>query len=87
MSYVDPNFATLDDSVLLLTMVVVGGVGNLRGPILGAVLLVLIPEALRTVGVESTAAASLRLMVFGAILVVLMFLRPSGLAGDYALDR
>ncbi|HEV7590902.1 MAG TPA: branched-chain amino acid ABC transporter permease [Longimicrobium sp.] len=87
MSYVDPNLATLDEAVLLVAMVVVGGAGNLRGPIVGSFLLVLIPEALRTVGVTSATAASLRLVAFGALLILFMFLRPSGLAGDYALDR
>jgi branched-chain amino acid transport system permease protein len=47
MSYIDPTSFTLDESVFILCVVVIGGAGNLRGPIVGALVLVLLPKALR----------------------------------------
>ena len=47
MTYIDPSVATLDHSILMLSMVIVGGTGNFVGPLVGAFALVLVPEALR----------------------------------------
>jgi branched-chain amino acid transport system permease protein len=73
-------------SILLLAMVVVGGSGNLVGPLVGAAVLLAIPEALRLLHVESSAAADIRLMAYGLLLIAMMHFRPQGLAGDYRLD-
>jgi len=45
--YLDPSSASLDEGILMLSMVIVGGLGNFRGPIIGAAVLILLPEALR----------------------------------------
>lgn len=84
--YVDPLSFTLGDSILLITMVVLGGSGNLVGPSLGAVLVVVLPEALRFLAVPEAVAANLRQVIFGALLIVLMRFRPRGLAGEYTFD-
>lgn len=47
VSYIDPSSAALDQSILMLCIVVVGGAGNFRGPLVGALLLLAIPELLR----------------------------------------
>jgi branched-chain amino acid transport system permease protein len=86
VSYVDPGAASLDENILIICMVMVGGVGNLRGPILGAVLLILLPELLRFVSLPDALAANLRLMTYGLALTLLMHFRPQGLAGDYRLE-
>ena len=86
VSYIDPSTASLDESVLMTCMVLVGGVGNFRGPLVGALLLVLIPELLRFALIPDTIAANLRLILYGVLLVVMMHLRPQGIAGDYRVD-
>jgi len=59
-------------SVTILAMVVVGGMGGIAGPIVGAGLLVFLPEVSRTVG-------DARFLVYGLILVIVMLIRPQGL--------
>jgi len=71
---------------LMACMVLVGGVGNFRGPLVGAFLLVLIPELLRFAMIPDAIAANLRLILYGVLLVVMMHLRPQGIAGDYRVD-
>jgi branched-chain amino acid transport system permease protein len=81
VNYVDPSVASLDESMLVLCMVLVGGVGNFRGPLVGAALLIAIPELLRFAAIPDALAANLRLMIYGVLLVVMMRWRPQGLAG------
>jgi branched-chain amino acid transport system permease protein len=59
-------------SVTILAMVVLGGMGSFAGPIVGAALVIFLPERFRSLG-------DARLMVFGLVLVVVMILRPQGL--------
>jgi len=81
--YLDPSSASLDESILMLSMVIVGGVGNFRGPIVGAALLVGLPELLRFLALPDAQAANLRLLIYGLLLVLLMHFRPQGVAGRY----
>jgi len=86
VGYIDPSAASLDESVLFICMVIVGGVGNFRGPLVGALILLAIPEALRFLAIPDAIAANLRLMAYGVLLVVMMHFRPQGLAGDYRIE-
>lgn len=85
-TYIDPTSFSLDESILMLSMVVVGGTGNLKGPLLGALLLVAIPEVLRFAAFPDAVAASLRLLAYGLLLILLMRFRPQGLAGRYRFE-
>lgn len=85
VGYLDPSSASLDESILMLSMVLVGGAGNLRGPIVGALVLVALPEMLRFVSLPDSIAANLRLAIYGMMLVLMMHFRPQGLCGVYRL--
>jgi branched-chain amino acid transport system permease protein len=85
-SYIDPTSFGIDESILMLSMVIVGGTGNLRGPLLGALILIAIPELLRYLALPDVLAPNLRLLLYGLLLVVLMRLRPQGLAGRYRFE-
>lgn len=85
IGYLDPSSGSLDESILMLCMVLVGGVGNFRGPLIGAFVLLLIPEALRYVHMSDAIAANMRLLIYGLLIVVMMHVRPQGLAGEYRL--
>jgi len=76
------------ESIMILAMVVLGGMGHIPGVILGALLLAILPEALRYAVVPVQQAVfgkvvidpeSLRMLVFGLALVLVMRLRPAGL--------
>jgi branched-chain amino acid transport system permease protein len=85
--FVSPESFTIIESIMILCMVVLGGMGHIPGVILGTVLLVALPEALRYLGALQQAVfgrvladpADLRLLVFGLALILVMLLRPSGL--------
>jgi branched-chain amino acid transport system permease protein len=84
--YLDPSSASLDEGILMLSMVIVGGLGNFRGPLVGAATLIALPELLRLLQLPDSAAAALRLAVYGLLLVALMHWRPKGLAGTYRIE-
>ena len=82
VTYIDPSSFTFVESVYILSLVVVGGAGNTRGPILGAVVLVVLPELLRFVALPSTYASNVRQIIYGLMLVIFILARPKGLAGE-----
>jgi len=85
-TYIDPTLYTVDEAILVLAMVLVGGSGNLVGPALGAALVIGLQEGLRALDVSTADAANLRVAVFGLALILLMRLRPQGIAGVYRLE-
>lgn len=82
VSYIDPTSFTLDESIFIVTALFIGGIGNVRGPVLGAVFVVVLPELLRFLGLPDAVAANLRQIIYGVALVVVMFVRPQGLLGE-----
>jgi len=83
--YVDPSSFTIHDSIFMLAIVIIGGTGSTRGAVLGAVVLVGFPEALRFVGMSSSVAANVRQLLYGVLLVGCMLWRPQGLLGKYPM--
>ena len=84
---IDPTSFTIDESIFILTALFIGGAGSrIRGPLAGALLMVVLPELLRFVGLPQGAAANLRQMIYGLLLIVLVFIRPQGLLGDSKLS-
>jgi branched-chain amino acid transport system permease protein len=83
VTFIDPSSFTLTESLMILLMVVFGGMGSLPGSLVGAASLVILPEALRFLGIPSSIAAPLRQMIYGLLLVGLMLKRPQGILGDY----
>jgi branched-chain amino acid transport system permease protein len=81
-AYIDPASFGLPESILLVTALLVGGRGVVLGPLAGTAVLVLVPEALRFVGLDVNHAAAIRSAMLGALLVCLVFLRPRGLARE-----
>ena len=85
--FISPESFTLLDSIMILCMVVLGGMGNVAGVVLGAVLLTALPEALRHAaplqqswfGTVYVDPSDLRMLLFGLALVLMMLFRPAGL--------
>ena len=86
--FISPESFTLTESVMILAMVVLGGMGNIWGVIIGALLLSFVPEILRyTVepaqrwifGRQIIEAEVLRMLLFGFAMVAMMLFRPAGL--------
>jgi branched-chain amino acid transport system permease protein len=85
--FVSPESFNLFESVIILCMVVLGGMGNIAGVILGAILITAFPEAMRYSGVAQeylfgrllVDPAELRMLLFGLALILIMIFRPAGL--------
>ncbi len=71
-SYINPMSFTIWESITILCVVVIGGMGSAIGVIAGALVLILLPEYLR-------AVAEYRMLVFGALQVIVMVFKPEGL--------
>jgi branched-chain amino acid transport system permease protein len=81
ITFIDPTSFDIHVSVLILTMLVVGGARTLAGSIIGPLILMALPQALAYVDVPSTIAGPLRQLLYGALLVAFMLFRPQGIAG------
>lgn len=74
-SFVNPASFTFYESAMILSIVVLGGMGSIRGVILATLILILLPEYMRFL-------KEYRILFFGAIMVVMMVFRPQGLISD-----
>ena len=73
-SYINHETFNIQLSILAITVVILGGLGNVLGAVLGALLLIGLPELLRP-------AAEYRMLIYGVVLLVLIRYRPQGLLG------
>jgi branched-chain amino acid transport system permease protein len=87
-AFISPESFTLVESIMVVSMVVLGGMGNIWGVILGAVLLSFTPEILRwtvepvqeaVFGRQLVEPEVIRMLLFGLALVLVMLFRPAGL--------
>jgi branched-chain amino acid transport system permease protein len=87
ITYIDPTSFTTTESILVISMVIIGGVANLRGPLFGAAFLIAVPEILRFIGTPSTVGAEVRQVALGALIVLVIVFRPQGLFGSRVFGR
>jgi len=83
ISFIDPFCFTVHDSIFILAVVIIGGTGNIAGSMVGAFVLITLPEILKFLQVSETVAGPLRQMIYGALLVLFMRFRPQGLLPEY----
>ena len=83
ISFIDPTSFTVMESIFIISIVIIGGAGSLWGPVIGAVVLVTLPEILRFIGLPSSVAANIRQILYGGLLVAFMMWRPQGLVGKF----
>ena len=70
--YVSPDSFTGNDSSIILWTVIIGGLGTLAGPVIGAIVMTILPEVLRGIG-------NMRMVIYGIILLIVIIKYPSGL--------
>ena len=75
VSFIDPTSFTIHESIFILSIIIIGGMGNLWGSLAAAAFMILVPEALRFVGLPSGIAANVRQMLYGAALVGVIWLQ------------
>ncbi|NOQ46377.1 MAG: branched-chain amino acid ABC transporter permease [Desulfobulbaceae bacterium] len=74
-TFVNPASFTFLESAIILCIVVLGGMGSIIGVIIGALILILLPEYLR-------AFSDYRMLIFGAVLVTMMVFKPQGIISN-----
>ena len=74
-TFINPASFTIWESIIILCIVVLGGMGSILGVICGAMILILLPEYLR-------AFSEYRMLLFGAILVIMMVFKPEGIISN-----
>jgi branched-chain amino acid transport system ATP-binding protein len=72
--FVTPSTFSFSQSILFVLVVIIGGAGSVAGPLVGAAIVVLLPEAL-------SGLAEYRLLFFGALLLAVLWLAPEGVVG------
>jgi branched-chain amino acid transport system permease protein len=77
LMFINPESFPFSQSILFVLAVIVGGSGTLFGPVLGALLIVLVPELL-------SDFAEYRLLIFSVLLLVVLWIAPNGLLGALA---
>ncbi len=76
--YISPDTFIYNDSINILTMVLIGGSGTVIGPVIGAIVLTVLPELLRSL-------VEYRMLIYGLLVVIMMQIRPEGLLGKVNL--
>lgn len=88
MSFINVESFTLEMSILLMAMVIIGGTGTLFGPIVGAALLMSLPAALTYLPFLPPAElGTIQQIIYGLAMMLLMMFRPGGLVGGRSKEK
>lgn len=86
VQFIDPSSFYLYEIVLVVTAVVIGGLGSLEGSLLGVIIYFAIPEALRYLNLSPEVLGAVRQIIFSALLLIIILVRPKGIMGKVSLD-
>ncbi len=87
VSYIDPTSFTVDESIFILSIVIIGRMRNLWGSVIAAAFLVILPELLRFIGMPSSIAANMRQIIYGLALVAIMFRYSNGFSENLKQNK
>lgn len=85
IAFIDPSTFQIHESIFLFTIIIIGGLASSLGSIVGALVLLSLPEVLRFVGLPYETAAQLQQIIYGLSLILIMVYRPRGLFGKYRM--
>lgn len=84
VTFIDPYTFGLAESTLIVAIVVLGGMGSIRGALTGVLFVAIVDEGLRFVGFAPDVIGPARQMIYAILLIVLMLYRPQGIFGEYS---
>jgi ABC-type branched-subunit amino acid transport system permease subunit/ABC-type branched-subunit amino acid transport system ATPase component len=87
LNYVGAESFGIEETIYMLAMVILGGTGNLWGSLIGAAVLVVLPELLKFVTLPTEIADKSHLIIYGVLLIAILRLRPQGLLGERSTMR
>ena len=85
IAFIDPSTFQVKESIFLFTIIIIGGLASGVGSIVGALILLSLPEILRFVGLPYEIAAQLQQIIYGLALILMMVYRPRGFFGKYRM--
>ena len=85
ITFIDPSIFGINDLILLLSMLIVGGLASVKGSAIGTIIIFLIPEPLRFIGFPSAILGPMREIIFALILLIILIYRPKGIFGKVDL--
>jgi branched-chain amino acid transport system permease protein len=83
IGFVSPQSFTIEETIFILAMVILGGTGNFFGSLVGAAILVFLPELLKFIALPATTADLIRNIIYGLILILMLRFRPEGLFPEH----
>lgn len=86
IGFIDPSSFYLGDLVIVVSAVILGGVGSLSGSVVGVAIYFLIPEALRFVDLPAETVGAVRQILFTTLLLLIILVRPKGILGKIQLE-
>ncbi len=86
ITFIDPSSFTLLQLIPILIIVIVGGLASLRGTIIATIVLILLPEVLRFIGIPSTILGPMRQIIYALILLLILIYKPKGFYGKVELE-
>tara|TARA_Y100000588_G_scaffold365316_1_gene429817 strand:- start:4345 stop:5214 length:870 start_codon:yes stop_codon:yes gene_type:complete len=85
INYIDPDSFTVMELIPVLCIVIIGGLGSLKGTLISTVILVLLPEPLRFIGFSSDVIGPARQILYAVLLILILIYRPKGFYGRFGL--
>lgn len=85
ITFIDPSSFYMTEVILILIIIIVGGIGSIKGSVFGTFVLILIPEVLRFFDLPSSILGPMRQIFFSIILILIIWFRPKGIFGKVEL--
>ncbi len=85
IAFIEPSTFQVKEGIFLFTIIIIGGLASSWGSVLGALILLSLPEALKFLGLPFSVAAQLQQIIYGLTLVLIMVLKPKGIFGKYKM--
>lgn len=86
INFIDPSSFAFINFIPLLLIVIIGGLASLPGTILGTIIIVLLPELLRFIGLPSAILGPVRQIIYATILLLIIYFNPRGFFGKIDLE-
>ncbi len=86
ISFIDPSTFFINELILVITVVIVGGIASVKGSVAASFIIVLIPEILRFFPLPSSIVGPARQIIYAVVLLVILMYRPRGIFGKIDLE-
>ncbi len=86
ISFIAPSSFYIDELILVLTIVIIGGIASLTGSVISTIIVILIPEILRFVSIPSSILGPVRQVIYSLVLLIIVMFKPRGILGRVDLE-